>query len=498
MPVRGPDTRIPLMAQTPERIDPFGTLGKVLAIRGMQRQEEQDARKLAKERQFEALAQQYGDDPEEFVKQIGRVDPEMGAKMSKLYAETRKEQFSAYEKRLDGETKGLELATRELQAIADGDVPTAAAWRSRWVTRDPQLDQILPPPDALARPDIKQQVLGLGVSTVEFNKAKAKGLEAFINGDYRKGLGNTLAVAPSLEAARATIEEAKSAIPKSAQGDIALFETLLANADGLAAFQAAAGNAALSEKERLELQAKAVDDQRQAATQAETMRHNRVVEGQGAQRVGLEGQRVKIAQQDAGKPRAVTPTAEAAIINRLQTQWSKATASQNAINRQVTIMEQGLAAGRRGDLPQANEAVLQTFLKILDPDSVVREGEFQRLREGASMMTRAEAAIQRLTQGGFLPMSELEKYAQLAKSIQAETKGVVEPIRSRVGKTADRYNIPRDLVMDEIPGAPLTQNAGVAAPANIASLLSSKGPGTYTLSDGSKWRKDASGIRQVK
>ena len=38
---------------------------------------------------------------------------------------------------------------------------------------------------------------------------------------------------------------------------------------------------------------------------------------------------------------------------------------------------------------------------------------------------------------------------------------------------------------------------GGQTPANVSSLLSSKGPGIYTLSDGSKWRKDANGITKV-
>lgn len=298
MPVRGVDARIPLGVTMPPPIDPFASLGKILELKDYQEQSEERSRKRAKEQQFDAIAQQYGDDPEEFVRQISRVDPEAGAKISKLYAETRTAKFSAYEKQLDGETKGLELATRELQAIPDGDVPTAAAWRSRWVSRDPQLDKILPTPDALATPDVKQQVLGLGISTVEFNKAKAEGVKAFIAGDYRKGLGNTLAVAPSLEAAKATIEEAKRAVPKSAQGDIALFETLLVNADGLASFQAAAGNAALSEKERLDVQGKQVDDQRQADAAAETRRHNQVTEGTARGQLAVAQKR--LAQDGSG------------------------------------------------------------------------------------------------------------------------------------------------------------------------------------------------------
>lgn len=284
MPVRGSDAQIPLMGQSAPRIDPFASLGQILQLREMQDQREDNQRARAKEQQFEALAQQFGDDPETFVKEVSRLDPKMGATMAELYAKTRKEKFSAYGAQLDSETKQLELATRELQSIPDGDVPTAAAWRGKWVSRDPQLDQILPPPEALATPDVRQQVLGLGLSTVEFNKARADGVKAFISGDYRKGLGNTLAVAPSLEAAQATIAEAKAAVPRSAQGDVSLFEGLLAQSNGdLAAFQAAAGNAALDQKDRAAISDKATDNARADTQFQELMRHNQATEGQNAQ-----------------------------------------------------------------------------------------------------------------------------------------------------------------------------------------------------------------------
>ena len=144
----------------------------------------------------------------------------------------------------------------------------------------------------------------------------------------------------------------------------------------------------------------------------------------------------------------ITQTAEATLLTRLNTQWTTATKPARELQQQVTTMRSGLAAAERGDLAQGTEAVLQPFLKILDPNSVVREGEFWRLREGMSFLSRAQTAFQRLNQGGFVPLPELKKYAQLAEEIATRYDTYVRAERTRIGRVADRYNIPQELVFE--------------------------------------------------
>lgn len=187
----------------------------------------------------------------------------------------------------------------------------------------------------------------------------------------------------------------------------------------------------------------------------------------------------KIYQQADDRPRGpaqLTPNAETLMINRWVNQWTAASKPVRELERQVNIMDEALKAARSGDLAQGGQAILVTFQKILDPTSVVRESEFDRSREGQSLMQRAQGALERLTQGGpGVPIGELEKYAALARQIaQAQGGSRLQAQRERIGRNADRYNIPRDLIFEDQPSA---------APAVVATPTGA-GPVTVQTPDG--------------
>jgi hypothetical protein len=152
--------------------------------------------------------------------------------------------------------------------------------------------------------------------------------------------------------------------------------------------------------------------------------------------------------------RPLTQTAEAQMIGRLANQWVSVNKPVVELDRQLAIMDAGVEAEARGDVAQANEVVLQTFLKVIDPNSVVREGEFWRLQQGQSLVNRAKAAVQRITTGGWVTGEELKKYARLAHEIRDSLAKSQEPTRKRIGATAERYNIPPELIFADQPQAP--------------------------------------------
>jgi hypothetical protein len=163
----------------------------------------------------------------------------------------------------------------------------------------------------------------------------------------------------------------------------------------------------------------------------------------------------KVYQQADDRPRntnvSITPTAESNILNRLVTQWSTAIKPARDLSRQAKIMDAGLAAARRGDLAAGSQAVLVTFQKILDPTSVVRESEYARSAAGQALLARMEGIQDRLMRGGAgVPLPELEKFAQLAKEmVRVSTGGYIEAVKARIGRTADHYKLPHDLVFDD-------------------------------------------------
>jgi hypothetical protein len=147
----------------------------------------------------------------------------------------------------------------------------------------------------------------------------------------------------------------------------------------------------------------------------------------------------------------MSPTMEANVINRLSTQWNKAVAPVVELDRQLKLMDAGLAEARKGNLSQGAQVVLVTFQKILDPPSVVRESEYMRSAAGQALVTRIKGAVERLTKGGAgVPVDELEKFADLARQAAlAQASGYSGAVKERIGKTADRFKIPRELVFED-------------------------------------------------
>lgn len=155
-----------------------------------------------------------------------------------------------------------------------------------------------------------------------------------------------------------------------------------------------------------------------------------------------------------GQPRPLTQTAEAQIINRLSTQWTAANKIAKDLDQSIDVMDAGLASARRGDMAAGSQAVLVAFQKMLDPGSVVREGEFARSAAGQSLGNRIAGAVEKLTTGGSgVTLSELEKFAELAREVHKAQTNNLGGVRKRLSRTGARYSIPDELIFDDDPGA---------------------------------------------
>ena len=109
-----------------------------------------------------------------------------------------------------------------------------------------------------------------------------------------------------------------------------------------------------------------------------------------------------------------------------------------------------------------------TFQKILDPTSVVRESEYARSSSGLSMFERVKGAAEKLGKGGAgVSVSELQAFARLAdEAVSKFGGGWLNQERSRIGRFADAYNIPRDYVFQ----------GGRFAPQGVPQVMSRSAP----------------------
>jgi len=146
---------------------------------------------------------------------------------------------------------------------------------------------------------------------------------------------------------------------------------------------------------------------------------------------------------------SLSPASEAVVINRLTTQWDKHKSAEREMQRQYSLMTTGLKRFE-ADPVGGSQAVLVTFQKILDPTSVVRESEYARSASGLSLLSRMEGYIDRLKVGGAgVPKKDLAAMVETARQFLENTKGSTKGLRTRVGRTADHFGVPRELIFED-------------------------------------------------
>lgn len=131
----------------------------------------------------------------------------------------------------------------------------------------------------------------------------------------------------------------------------------------------------------------------------------------------------------------------------LRSEYQKATKPAREMHSQLQMMDAGLEEARKGNLNAGSQAVLVTFQKILDPASVVRESEYARSQAGLGILQQMEGIIPRLKHGGpGVPVAELEKFAELARTMTAIAKLTTDANAKQIGDIAEKYGLDRKLV----------------------------------------------------
>jgi len=160
----------------------------------------------------------------------------------------------------------------------------------------------------------------------------------------------------------------------------------------------------------------------------------------------------RIAEAATRTRKPLTQTSEAALINKMSADWTKANTTNKEMDRQFQIMKTGLDRFD-ADPNGASQAVLVTFQKMLDPESVVRESEYARSSQGIGLMGRMQGYIEKLARGGAgVPKADLEQMVKTAEQFKQNTQDAPERARKRLEATADRYEIPHEMIFGGATG----------------------------------------------
>jgi hypothetical protein len=196
--------------------------------------------------------------------------------------------------------------------------------------------------------------------------------------------------------------------------------------------------------------------------------------GQELQQLDVEGRNqartASIRQANSGQ---MTPTQQLTQTRMLRNEYQRATSTAREMSNQLSMMEQGLAEAKKGNLNSGSQAVLVTFQKILDPNSVVRESEYARSQAGLGIIQQMQGILPKLARGGpGVPVPELEKFAELARGFTAGVRASADDQARGVRDIATAYGLNPDLIAPASGGG-AAPPAGGAAPGGKGSGIKS-------------------------
>jgi hypothetical protein len=157
----------------------------------------------------------------------------------------------------------------------------------------------------------------------------------------------------------------------------------------------------------------------------------------------------------------MSPGQKFSAIQSLRRAFNQETQAAREVSMQLQQMQSGLDVARKGDMAAGSQAVLVTFQKILDPDSVVRETEYARSSEGQAMLSRIQGAYDKLKVGGAgVPVPELERFVSLAEAFARNQIAAANEAKGQIDAIATEFGIDPGLITREL-GAGTQPGGGV-------------------------------------
>jgi hypothetical protein len=125
-------------------------------------------------------------------------------------------------------------------------------------------------------------------------------------------------------------------------------------------------------------------------------------------------------------------------------------------------------------------SMIFAYMKMLDPNSVVREQEFANAQNAAGVPDQIRNVYNKVMSGNRLGPEQRQQFVAQANSLFENAKGNQQKVRQTYGSRAKQWEIPESMVLDEDdqpqsqPGA---DAAGIAAQALIDKARAGRKPG---------------------
>jgi hypothetical protein len=174
------------------------------------------------------------------------------------------------------------------------------------------------------------------------------------------------------------------------------------------------------------------------------------------------------------------------MTQRVQKDLKDETSFASKLKQQFSLMEAGAKAILEGKPNAGGQAVLTTFQKILDPESVVRESEYLRSAEGQALRNQLKGAWERLTVGGTGVAKDvlINEYLAVARDIVETNERYIAAKQAEALADADYFGLPRHLIVPQAAPAGVQAQPGVT---NTNPPPGNQSPGAVTPPAGGKF-----------
>jgi hypothetical protein len=204
-----------------------------------------------------------------------------------------------------------------------------------------------------------------------------------------------------------------------------------------------------------------------------------------------EGERISAKYRPpSARERGPTDYQTFGMIDKLNARFNTNTKATREVARQYQVMQSSWQALEKGNAGKgiAEQGIISPFNKILDPDSVVREGEYDRTAQGQALLQRMQTIKDNLTNGGQISREVLRDMVNLAGTYAKRAEAFNAAEKTRVGSVADRMGIDQSLIFT---AEPVSDGAANTPP----SVGAGSGPavGTLRTINGQRARWDGKG-----
>ena len=106
-----------------------------------------------------------------------------------------------------------------------------------------------------------------------------------------------------------------------------------------------------------------------------------------------------------------------------------------------------VSSGSASDLNAATQAIITSFNKIIDPNSVVRESEYARSPEGQSLLATLQGKFNAISQGGpGLTKESLKEFVDTANQLNQNAQYYAQQQSAQATATAKAFGLDTSLI----------------------------------------------------